>query len=379
MLIERFVPSRGCKQNFPCMLFEGVISIAAGDLHSLVLKQDGSVWSCGLNVNGQLGIPSITHSTDTFEQTTVSSGAIAIAGGLVHSVALKQDGGVYLAGTEMHEKLKIDDFVHVQSIEGARMVAAGGGHTMVLAQNGSVWAMGWNFIGQIGDGTTTDRSRFVQVISSGGKSLAAGHAHSLVVKMDGSLWVAGWNKMGQLGDGAPWAGAKTDRKYYVQVMGNGAEAVAAGGYHSIVLKRDGTVWTTGWNKHGQLGDGSTDDRDIFHQVSRNAKAVTAGVRHTVVLKRDGSVWSTLFNVDGQLGKHEGENRGIFVQVIPSGAHSVKAGSYHTMVLKEDGTLWAAGSNKFGQIGYSGAYHDSMRNFIQVSLTGNGAIEDAVVA
>ena len=363
---------------FRTLSFEGVISIAAGDLHSLVLKQDGSVWSCGLNVNGQLGNPSISHATDTFEQTTISSGAIAIAGGLVHSVVLKQDNSVWMAGTEMHEKLKIDDFVQLRVIEGAKAVAAGGGHSMVLTQQGAVWAMGWNFIGQIGDGTTTDKARFVSVIPSGGKALAAGHAHSLVVKEDGSLWAAGWNKFGQLGDGAPWTGTKTNRKFFVQVMGRGAEAVAAGGYHSIVLKQDGTVWSAGWNKHGQLGDGTTNDSDLFQKVSMNAKAITAGVRHSVVLKQDGSVWSTLFNVYGQVGEFEGDDRGIFVQVLPTGVHSVKAGSYHTMALKQDGTLWAAGSNKFGQIGYDGDYRDNMRNFILISQTNSGAIQDAEI-
>ena len=158
-------------------------------------------------------------------------------------------------------------------------------------------------------------------------------------------------------------------------------AVAAGAYHTIVVKEDGTLWTTGWNVFGQLADGTTTDRNEYVVVARNAKAVAAGVRHTVMLKQDSSVWTTICNVHGQVGDFSGQERGVFIKMMSGGAKTITAGGYHSMVFKQDGTLWVAGSNKNGQIGYGGAfrsYRDSIRNFVRVGLPLDGAIQDAVV-
>ena len=351
------------------------VGIAAGDIHSLILKQDGSVWSSGLNSNGQLGNPSISYSSDRYQETTISSGATALDAGLAHSIVLTQDGGVWMAGADLSVAVKTDEFVFMREINGAKAVAAGGGHSLVLAQHGSMWGMGMNFAGQLGDGTHTNREKFIPVFSSGAKAMAAGHGHSIVLKVDGSVWATGWNKFGQQGDGS----TTDDRTIFVQVMPGSAEAVSAGAYHSMVLKQDGTVWTTGWNQYGQLGDGTLTDCSIYRQVSKNAKAISAGARHSIILKKDGSVWSTLFNVYGQLGDFLWDQRGVFIPVISSGGKALAAGSFHSMVLKEDGNVWAAGSNKFGQIGYAGVYSDSLRNFVPVAQTcEEGATHDAVV-
>ena len=79
--------------------------------------------------------------------------------------------------------------------------------------------------------------------------------------------------------------------------------------HSIILKQDGSVWSTGFNEDGQLGDGSIIDKVKFtHVFSGDAKAVAAGNDHSLVLKRDGSVWTTGQNVHGQLGDGSKENK-----------------------------------------------------------------------
>ena len=72
---------------------------------------------------------------------------------------------------------------------------------MVLKQDGSVWATGYNKYGQLGDGTTTNRSEFTKVFQGGAIALAAGHFHSIVLKEDGSVWATGRNEEGQLGSG----------------------------------------------------------------------------------------------------------------------------------------------------------------------------------
>ena len=103
---------------------------------------------------------------------------------------------------------------------------------------------------------------YVKVIMSGAKSIAAGSRHSMVLKHDGSVWATGYNLHGQLGDGLA-----TNSKVFVTVLSEGATAVAAGAFHSMVLMRDGSVRATGSNKDGQFGDGSTNSEKSFVRVA----------------------------------------------------------------------------------------------------------------
>ena len=101
----------------------------------------------------------------------------------------------------------------------------------------------------------------MQVISSGVEAVAAGYDHSMVLKQDGSVWTTGSNHFGQLGD-AP----ETFSSEFVQVIAGGVQAVAAGNWHSMVVKSDGSLWAMGANRYGQLGDGSTRSKRKFVKV-----------------------------------------------------------------------------------------------------------------
>ena len=145
-----------------------------------------------------------------------------------------------------------------------------------------------------------------------------------MLKHDGSVWATGVNKFGQLGIDAM---KYTMTANFLKVLSGDVRAVAVGDGHSMVLKQDGSVWTTGWNIHGQLGDGSKTDRDHFVQVILGyAKAVAAGGKHSLVVMQDGSVWATGFNLHGQLGDGSKTGKSQFLQVISNGVEAVAAGS-----------------------------------------------------
>jgi alpha-tubulin suppressor-like RCC1 family protein len=75
----------------------------------------------------------------------------------------------------------------------------------------------------------------------------------LALRSDGTVWAWGSNEDGQLGDGTT-----TNRSTPVQVSGlSNVTAVAAGASHSLALRGDGTVWAWGGRNFGQLGDGMT--------------------------------------------------------------------------------------------------------------------------
>src|SRR5437763_1373365 len=81
-----------------------------------------------------------------------------------------------------------------------------------------------------------------------------------------------------------------------------APAVAAGGFHSVALKGDGTVWGWGYNGSGELGDGTTTDRATPVQASglSGVVAIGSGVNHVLAVKADGTVWAWGQNPKGQL-------------------------------------------------------------------------------
>lgn len=126
-------------------------------------------------------------------------------------------------------------------------------------------------------------------------------------------------------------------------------AIAAGGEHSVFLKADGTVWATGRNNYGQLGNNSTTDRTTLVQVLSGAAAIATGSSHSLFLKTDGTVWATGRNTYGQLGDGTTTSRSTPVQVL-SGVKAIAASEGHSLFLKIDGTVWATGKNGGGQLG-----------------------------
>jgi alpha-tubulin suppressor-like RCC1 family protein len=150
--------------------------------------------------------------------------------------------------------------VQVQNLSGVKSIAGGNFHSLALKDDGTLWAWGWNLWGQLSDATTQDRSTPVRVQNlSGVFAIAAGGDHSLALKGNGlvscftlpscTVWGGGENSSGQLGDGTT-----NDRSTPAQVVsgeppGNylsGVTAIAAGLGYSLAVKTDGTVraWVT---------------------------------------------------------------------------------------------------------------------------------------
>ncbi|HEU5397212.1 MAG TPA: hypothetical protein VFV81_08590, partial [Verrucomicrobiae bacterium] len=166
--------------------------------------------------------------------------------------------------------------------------------------DGSLWGMGSADGGQLGDGRsgTLDEADFPeQIIASNVTAVAAGTQFTLFLKSDGSLWGTGHNYWGQLGDGT-----SNNTNYPECLQASNVVAVAAGYEHSFFVKSDGSLWGTGMNEEGELGDGTFDDTNRPQEiVSNGVVAVAASVRHSLFLKSDGSLWAMGYNHNGALG------------------------------------------------------------------------------
>ena len=318
------------------------MQLAASWGHTLALKTDGGVWAWGNNYSGQLGDGS-TIDRNTPVQVIGLSGVVAVATSDWHSLALKSDGSVWVWGhVETGALMTMDILVPIQVVTaqggpmtGVTAIAAGNGYSLAVKSDGSVWAWGINTLGQLGDGTSTQRNTPVQVIGlSAVVAVVAGDVHSLALKADGSVQA--------------WGGGYTG---LLQMMaaGSGVVALAAGGddltgdQHSLVLKADGSVWGWGSNSYGQLGDGST----IFRWPPVQAMPPGSGV---VALAAGG--WSSLaLKADGSVLRWGSGGGSIPVQVPGlTGVVAVAYGDYHSVAIKSDGTTWAWGSNGVGNLG-----------------------------
>ena len=169
--------------------------------------------------------------------------------------------------------------------------------------------------------------------------------HSLFIKTDGSLWAMGSNNYGQLGDGTT-----TDRNSSVQIESRGVTSFAVGLNHSLYVK-DGALYSMGQNTYGQLGDGTTTDRNSTVQnVSEGVSKVAAGIGHSIFIKSDGSLWAMGVNNFGQLGDGTMDNSPTPIEIESSEVTAIAAGGQHTLYLKSDGSLHAMGYNADGQLG-----------------------------
>jgi alpha-tubulin suppressor-like RCC1 family protein len=330
------------------------VAVASGWGHTVALKSDGSVWAWGGNWAGQLGDGTTTYRSTPIQ---VGSGFKAISAGYNHTVALKTDGSLWAWGDNSSGQLGDGTTTQRNSPVliggGFAKIAAGGGqsgssiydiggHTLALKTDGTLWAWGENSLGQVGDGSTTDRHSPVQ-IGTDFQFIAAGSFHSLAIKTNGTLWAWGAGNSGQLG-----SGSGTDRNTPVQV-GTGYTAVAGGHLHTVGLKSDGSLWTWGDNSGGQLGDGgASTNRYSPYQIGAGYTAIAAGQWHNLGV-RSGALMSWGWNAQGQLGDGSAVMRSAPVQIRSSFSGFLAAAGYQSFALETGGTLWGCGWNIYGQL------------------------------
>jgi alpha-tubulin suppressor-like RCC1 family protein len=247
-------------------LTEGVTSIATGFGHSCASRQDGTVLCWGDNLWGQLG----DGSTDDHAAPTPVPGisATEVVAGSDFTCAVSREGAVACWGDNTYGQLGDDSTtgsavpVAVAGLgSGSIAVTAGDGHACALTAAGGVLCWGDNQFGQLGDGTTTDRTSPVAVVglAAGVVAVSAGDRHTCAVTADGGVRCWGANDTGQLGDGTD-AGRATP----VPVAGltSPIETVVAGEGHSCAVTAGHRAWCWGVNGGGQLGDGTTTDSRV---------------------------------------------------------------------------------------------------------------------
>lgn len=343
--------SRGLKDNLERqieMSVYDVVAVAAGSNHSLALRSDGAIWAWGDNSSGQLGDGSNNNSSVPIrvgEGVADFKNIKAIAAGGAHSLALKNDGTVWSWGKNINCQLGnninpcvLDSSspVKVRKLGGGDLtniifISAGFAHSLAIQDVGgvkTVWSWGNNSRGQLGYNTGfVDREYASKVNGEGGigdlnniVSVAAGDAHSVAVNNTGNVFAWGLNLMGQLGNNS-W-GPGTDSVTPVRVqesVGLGifadisnVKAVSAGldGHHTLALRSSGQVFAWGDDSQGKLGDGVGVVEPLCTcspyatpvSVLTNINNIAASSSHSLALNNVGQVWAWGDGGSGRLGQ-----------------------------------------------------------------------------
>ena len=324
----------------PQAVASNVVVVAGGQYHSLFVESDGTLWAMGGNAEGELGIGTMTEQDSP---VNVAGNVVAVAAGGYHSLLVKADSTLWAMGYNRDGQLgngttnNQDSPVYVAS----NVVAAAGGylHSLFVKSDGTLWAMGHNRFGALGNGTTNNQDSPVYVASQVVAAAAGGSGFSLFIKADGTLWAMGNNGEGQLGNGDPTG---TNVILSPQAVASNVVAAAAGSRHSLFVKADGTLWAMGYNAYGQLGIGTTNKQHLFQwsptNVAGNVVAVAAGAWHSLFVKADGTLWAMGYNAQGELGIGTFEGHDLPVQIDGLSITSLGAMSTATHSLAVGGLI-----------------------------------------
>lgn len=279
--------------------------VTSGELHTLAIRSDGSLWAWGRNANGQLG-----DGTNIDRATPVQIGTskdwVSVSAGKAHTLAVNKTGLLYGWGMNFNGQLgdnsKVDKRVptKIGTLTGWIKVAAGADHSLALrSTDQGLYSWGANASGQLGNGGVADVLVPTRVGTLTWKAIAAGSAFSLAIRSDGALFAWGDNTYGQLGNGA---NAKLAAPTQITTVTSWA-TVAAGFGHTLAIRNDGTLWTWGSNSEGQLGDDLGADTSSPSQIgtSTNWTSVSAGLEHSFGLQSDSTIWGWGRNLEGQQG------------------------------------------------------------------------------
>ena len=307
--------------------------VTAGSYQSYALAKNGMIWAWGSNTATDTSFIGLLGLGDT---TTLMFTLPTLI------------GVDYLNGAEFK------DVVEVKS---------GLDHVIARKSDGTLWGWGTNGVGQMGTGDNFDTEAPYPIGTENDWSkIAVGYRNTFAIKTNNTLWAWGFNSQARTyngwynyGVGMLGLGDTIDRNTPTQI---GTQSdwviVSPGGYHTIALKTNGTLWSWGDNMEFQLGLNSM---DFFRlnpsQIGTDNDWLTsaAGNYSSFAIKTNGTLWAwganwLGFNILAIPSSYPYYLYGALIPVQVGGINSdwfmVSPGYYQTRGLKSTGTIWGWG-------------------------------------
>ncbi|MCP9261344.1 Regulator of chromosome condensation [Dirofilaria immitis] len=305
-----------------------IIQVVAGGVHSLVLMEDGTVYTCGINEKG------------TVPGEGSNRRIVMLTAGASFSAALTDKGSVIAWGNlrgmsgciESHETLLEMEKQPVVIVQHQQKVivkiVAGENHLVMLTENGEVLTFGDGSVGQLGRCSRVSHIRSQRMVNDSPDSkkklvifdnIMAGGFWTAARSIDGTVYVCGLNNFGQLGVPTPEALENEDNQPELKIMhpikasafGSTAIAELSGIQHIIVLNEQGEIYGIGKNTDNALGLGTwsgKEDGDHWKyselqkiDIPESIKGISASLGCSIVWTDDGNAYSWGYDSSGQLG------------------------------------------------------------------------------
>jgi len=328
---------------------EAVVMVAAGLHHTACVTAKGTLWTWGNGAFGKMGHGNKEprqRPTRLGKEMYGGSSAVMVSCGRNHTLVLTAMGLVWSCGSGGYGRLGHGDTVDklvltlvvTEGFRGAQivMVAAGGVHSVVLGAAGRVWTWGHGNDGKLGN--NDEENRLVPTLLAGealggaaAVLVAAGRHHTVAVTLEGELWVWGYGLYGQLGLGDD-ANRLAPTLVGVEVAFGGSPVltVACGDFHSLVVTKDGALWTFG--NDGALGHNDRNTRlvptrmEAQHFGNANIVSVAGGHFHSAAVTVEGTLY-TWGHASG-LGHADREAKWVPTRIDPSLLQGARVGPCH---------------------------------------------------
>ena len=343
------------------------MACAIGGYFTLALSNDGSLYSFGANVYGQLGlghceiVTSPTFIPNLPKITMVSCGAeftVCIdEQGFLWSFG-GNDYGQLGTGNTMFAKVpqKIEPFDDTNEIHRAKNISCGGNHILVLSNDDNLWTCGSNSFGQlcIGD-RTLKKTNFQKTSFSNISKISAGYHYSLFQNFDGELYGCGSNANGELG-----LGHMKSPQIFPCIIPHQIPNIAhfcSGSYHSLCLDIEGNVFYTGTTIFTSYYDPSDHKipQNKFHQILNlpPIRAISCVGPSSYLIDFEDNLWSFGGNESGQLGHGDyiSRNDPKLMQITNVSKLSHGASGYHFLAKDLEDTIFSVGKNVQGALGF----------------------------
>ena len=346
----------------------GTVPFSAGGSYSVFLDAKGNVWTCGYNVQGQLGMGQQSRNQPSKIPTLAN--VIFISAGFNHTLFLNSQGTVFACGYNNAGQLGLNDNKSrrapskIETLSNIISMCSAGSHSLFLDSEGTVWCCGENNYGQLGLADEVNRNVPTKIENMPKiKSISACGSHSLFLDEEGKVWSCGYNSHGQLGLGNTHSSSRPVQIPSLPTI----TAISSGMNFSLFLDSTGKVWSCGYNFYGQLGH-KPDQNYIVNPVEisnlENVAAIAAGHAHSLFLDSEGNAWSCGYNHYGQLGFGNLENTHVPSKITSCpNVIFLSAGGNHSLFLNKNHEMFACGYNGQGQL----ALGDTMQRESPVSI------------
>ena len=321
--------------DIPLNAGENIIQISLGYYHSVALTSEGRIFTWGYNYYGQLGDGT---TTDRSIPTEITSQFNLWPGETITQVSL------------------------------------GSGHSSAITTSGRIFAWGRNDFGQLGDGTTTNKSvpteitcQFSLLPEETIVQVSFGHSHSSAITSNGRIFTWGKNYYGQLGDGTTIDKSTPTEitSQFSLLKDETIFQVSLSYYHSSAITSNGRIFTWGSNSFGQLGDGTTIDKSVPTEITQQfplseketLTQVSLGDYHSSAITSEGRIFAWGYNSSGQLGDGTTTNKSTpteitsqFGLLLEETIAQVSLGVVHSSAITSSGRVFTWGDNGYGQLG-----------------------------